>query len=95
MVQMELEQVAAFMKSFSNPIRLKIIEVLNGREKPVKQIVQETGEKQCYVSQQLQYLAKKGILNRRADNHFVYYSLKDTSVLNMLEMVNIGIKTAS
>lgn len=91
MIELAVAEVADFMKSFSNPIRLKIINTLNGSEKPVNQIVQEVGEKQCYVSQQLQYLAKKGILARRVNSHFVYYSLKNHSVINMLEMVKIGL----
>ena len=79
------------MKSFVNPLRLKILDCLNGSEKPVNQIVAETGAKQCYVSQQLIFLTQKNILNRRVDYRNVFYSLKMKHVHDMLEMVRMGL----
>ena len=87
----EMKQVADYMKTFANPLRVNIIMTLNSDEKSVNQIVQDTGAKQCYVSQQLGYLTKKGVLNRRPNQHNVYYSVKKSHVVNMLEMVRIGI----
>ena len=87
----EMVEMASFMKSFVNPLRLKILDCLNGSEKPVNQIVRETGAKQCYVSQQLIFLTQKNILNRRVDYRNVFYSLKMKHVHDMLEMVRIGL----
>ena len=88
MSNLELAEVSDFMKCFSNPLRLNIILTLEEGEKPVNEIVEETGAKQCYVSQQLNYLTLRNILERRSEGHHVYYSLKMKNVVSMLELVD-------
>jgi ArsR family transcriptional regulator len=90
----ETGHVADFMKAFSNPVRLKLLLTIDEHsELSVNELVEKTGEKQCYVSQQLKLLADKGILERRKDRHNVYYSLKNKHVVDMLTMVEIEMQS--
>ena len=86
----DILEIARYMKSFANPLRLKIIDVLKEEEKTVSQIVGEVRARQCHVSQQLMFLTEKNILQRRNQSRFVFYSIKDKCVPNMLELVRIG-----
>ena len=84
---------AGFLKIFTNPIRLKIIFFLNLEgEKTVNELVEILVAKQCYVSQQLNYLTGKGILERRKDGHNVYYSLKNKEIISLLDLTDIQLK---
>jgi DNA-binding transcriptional ArsR family regulator len=87
MTVFQLSRIASFLKIFSNPIRLKIIFFLNLEgEKTVNELVEILMAKQCYVSQQVNYLTGKGILERRKDGHHVYYSLKNKEIINLLDL---------
>ena len=88
MSNLELIKLSEFMKCFSNPLRLHIMLILQKAEKSVNEVVEDTGAKQCYVSQQLNYLFLKHLLDRRADGHNVYYTLKSKSLAQLLDFIN-------
>ena len=89
----QLMQIADYIKSFSNPLRINILVTLTDHEKSVNEIVEATGAKQCYVSQQLQYLTRKALLSRRSQSHNVFYSIKNRNALELLELAKISLVT--
>lgn len=82
-----LELIAARFKVLSEPLRLKLIIVLEGGEKNVTQLVEATGGTQANVSRHLQSLTEAGILSRRKEGLMVYYFIADESIFDMCENV--------
>ena len=84
----ELAQHASeILKAIANPVRLQIIEILEANEKCVGDIVDELDEQQAIVSQQLNLMKDKGILQSRRDGVKVYYSIENKDVIKVLNCV--------
>ncbi|MEP7330117.1 MAG: metalloregulator ArsR/SmtB family transcription factor, partial [Betaproteobacteria bacterium] len=61
-----LEQVAAFFRAFSVPMRLKILNALRDGERNVGELTAEFGCSQANVSKHLAVLATSGLIEKRA-----------------------------
>ncbi len=81
------EHVSEVLKAVANPVRLRIIEVLNNREMCVGDIVQALGLKQAITSQQLNMMKDKGVLSCRRDGAKVYYRIENKNVIKLLNCV--------
>ncbi len=82
-----LRLVAERFKALGEPMRLRLIMVLEQGEKNVGQIVEEVGSTQANVSRHLQYLTDAGILKRRKDGLHVFYSISDPRVFDLCQVV--------
>ncbi len=74
-------------QTLSDANRLTIIKFINDGECSVNQIVQETGLSQPLVSHHLRTLRERHILETTRDGPFIYYRLKDTQLLQILESI--------
>jgi len=74
-------------KALSDASRLRILACLMEHEKTVSELVEETGLSQANASRHLQTLLKAGILSRRKDRLNVYYSMQDTCIPQLCEIV--------
>lgn len=83
----ECEAIARFLQGFSNPVRVRILCAIHEREKSVGEIVEETGEKESNVSQQLRILEFRGLVARRRSGQHVFYRMKDPSICAVMERV--------
>ena len=80
-------EAAAYLRALSNPSRLMILcELLNG-EKNVGELERALEMGQAYVSQQLARLRAEGLVTGRKDGRIVYYSLSDTRVRPLIELL--------
>ncbi len=83
----QVEKVTEILKSIAHPIRMKILCFLFDGEKNVSEIEHEFGSTISNISQHLTVLRKADIINRRKEANFMYYSLKDQSIFNLMESI--------
>ena len=77
---------ARFFKGLGDPIRLKILEFLCDGERAVSEIVERLGLPQNQVSMHLGCLRWCGYVNTRKEGRYVYYSLADPRVMDILDL---------
>ncbi len=86
----QIESIAEMLKSIAHPIRLKILCFLMEGEKNVGEIESEFGSTISNISQHLTVLRKANIINRRKEANFMYYTLKDENVSNLMRTIKIN-----
>jgi ArsR family transcriptional regulator len=74
-LQAELCQVLA------EPTRLKLLTLLGERSRPVKDLVEATGQRQAKISQHLAIMRQRGIVRTARVGTAVHYSLADPRIL--------------
>ncbi len=83
------ENLSFFFKTFSEPLRVKILLAMLHNEMCVKNISTLLEVSQPRVSNQLKLLKLNGIVKSRKEKNLVYYSLDDTHIKRIL---NIGLE---
>ncbi len=74
-LQADLCQVLA------EPTRLKLLSLLGEKPRPVKDLVEVTGERQAKISQHLAIMRQRGIVRAGRAGTEVHYSLADPHIL--------------
>ena len=82
-----LRLVARRFKALSEPVRLELVMSVMEGERSVGELVEISGAQQANVSRHLQTLADAGILKRRKDGLRVYYSIADSTVFDLCDLV--------
>ena len=82
-----LDQIATRFKVLSEPMRLRLLNALRGREKSVTDLVEETGAGQANVSRHLGLLYRHRMVSRRKEGLNVYYRIDDPTVFEICEVV--------
>ncbi|MGF1521608.1 MAG: ArsR/SmtB family transcription factor [Leptolyngbyaceae cyanobacterium] len=82
-----VQQVAAYFSILSEPMRLKILNLLQDGEKCVQDLVEATATSQANVSKHLKVMMQAGILSRRAEGTSAYYSVEDDLTFELCTMV--------
>jgi rhodanese-related sulfurtransferase/DNA-binding transcriptional ArsR family regulator len=77
-------QFATVAKSLAHAHRLELLEQLAQGDRSVDVLAQRTGLSIANASQHLQHMRRAGIVTARRDGKFVYYSLADDAVLDLL-----------
>lgn len=83
----QLERAADVLKTVAHPVRLKIIDLLEGGEKSVTELCQQLGIQQPYASQQLSLMKNKGVLSSRRNGNQVYYAIANQNVVKVIHCV--------
>ena len=78
---------AEVLKAVAHPLRLMIVEVLQGGERSVGEIMDAIGEKQAITSQQLNLMKDKGVLAARREGAKVFYHIQNPNVIRVLDCV--------
>ncbi|SFA52780.1 transcriptional regulator, ArsR family [Parageobacillus thermantarcticus] len=86
MGQNYLDVKAKFIRGFSDKTRLQILECIKNGEKTVSQIVEELQGNQSNISQHLACLKGCGIIVGRQEGKYIYYSLRNEKIKEMLEL---------
>lgn len=79
------ERVSDVLQVLSHPVRLQILDELRGGEACVCHLQALVRRPQPYVSQQLSKLRDAELVTDRRDGLYVYYSLSDAGVEEVLE----------
>lgn len=82
----ERDLLAKYFRTLGNPTRLRILELLRERERPVGELVEALATSQPYVSNQLACLRWCGLVTTRREHRTVYYRLADQRVEQMLSL---------
>ena len=78
--------LAKYFRTLGNPTRLRILDLLRERERPVRELVDQLRTSQPYVSNQLGYLRWCGLVATRRDHRTIYYRLADARVEQILAL---------
>jgi ArsR family transcriptional regulator len=77
---------AEFFRALGHPARLRILELLRGRERTVSELKAELAIEASSVSQQLAVLRAKNIVDTRRAGTSVYYSVRDPQIFQLLDV---------
>ncbi|TYP72380.1 ArsR/SmtB family transcription factor [Paenibacillus methanolicus] len=82
------EMKAKFIRGFGDKTRLQILESIKYKEKTVSQIVDDLNGNQSNISQHLACLKGCGIIVCRQEGKYMYYSIRNEQILNLLERMD-------
>lgn len=82
-----LELVAARFKVFSEPTRLRILDVLRSGEQSVGTLVEAVGTSQANVSKHLGILHRHHMVARRKEGAHSYYRIDDEAIFEVCDLV--------
>lgn len=82
-----VDLVAARFRVLGEPIRIRILQELQGGEKSVGQLVEAVGSTQPNVSKHLRILQEAGLVGRRQEGTVVYCSVADPAVFDLCDAV--------
>jgi DNA-binding transcriptional ArsR family regulator len=83
------KDASACLRALSNPSRLLLLCHLLEGEKNVGELETALGLGQAYVSQQLARLRGEGLVTARRDGRIVYYSLADTRIRPIIQVLYV------
>jgi len=81
------DKVSQVMKSLSHPVRLKVLCCVMAKEHGVNDLAVFCGVSQSAMSQFLKRMKAEGVLRSRREHNFVYYSVADKKLLQLLHAV--------
>ena len=82
-----LDRASRVIRVLGHPLRLRILNLLEGAERNVTQLVLATGVSQAAVSQQLRILRSEGIVDDRRDGPRVFYRITEPKVSRILDCI--------
>ena len=82
-----MEQVAAYFQAFSEPTRLKILNLLRSQERSVGELAQLCGYSSANISRHLALLTQRGVVVRQGRGTSVIYRIADPSVYALCDLV--------
>jgi ArsR family transcriptional regulator len=85
----DIEKATVALKAMAHPLRLKILCALKDGELPVLEIVKRVGSSQSNISQHIDILRTKGIVESRRDGNKILCKVKDVKVLKLVADVQI------
>ena len=82
-----VQQVAEYFSLLSEPMRLRLLNLLRDREKCVQELVEATHTSQANVSKHLKIMWQAGILSRRSEGTCAYYRVEDEMIFELCNQV--------
>jgi ArsR family transcriptional regulator len=92
------ENLARFFAALADPTRLRLLNLMNGREVCVCYFVEILKQSQPKISRHLAYLRKAGIVNARRDGKWMHYSIErptNAGAASMLDAVLASVREDS
>ncbi|SFV86894.1 Transcriptional regulator, ArsR family [hydrothermal vent metagenome] len=80
----DIEKAARALKAMAHPLRLKILCTLNNDELPIFEIREKVRSCQSNVSQHIDILRTKGIIESRRDGNKILCKVKDVKILALV-----------
>jgi DNA-binding transcriptional ArsR family regulator len=85
------EAVSRYFSILSEPLRVRIVHAICQQERTVSDIVQSTGATQTTVSRHLALMYREGVVARRREGGFVYYTVSDDALAEICRTVCVHI----
>lgn len=90
------QQFAAIAKAIAHEHRLELIEALAQGETSVEALAERVGLKLANASHHLQQMRRAGLLRARREGKFVFYSLADDAVVDLVSaLTRLGERTVA
>ncbi len=80
----DINKATKALKAMAHPLRLKILCALKSDELPVLEIVEQVGSSQSNISQHIDILRTKGIIESRRDGNKILCKVKDEKILKLV-----------
>ncbi len=80
----DIDKATKALKAMAHPLRLKILCALKGDELPVLEIVEQVGSSQSNISQHIDILRTKDIIESRRDGNKILCKVKDAKILKLV-----------
>jgi len=77
---------AEFFKTLGHPARIRVLELLREGERPVSELILETGLEASHLSQQLGIMRRANLIQARKVGSSVLYSVSDPQIFDLLEI---------
>lgn len=75
---------AEFFKALGHPVRIRVLELVAERERPVSELLEQIDVEQPHLSQQLGILRRAGLVQARREGSSVIYALGDERIADLL-----------
>ncbi len=82
-----IQYVADYFSILGEPMRLRILSLLQDGEKCVQDLVAQTETSQANVSKHLKVMLQAGILSRRTEGTSAYYCVSDDLIYDLCNLV--------
>ncbi|MDB9313483.1 metalloregulator ArsR/SmtB family transcription factor [Spirulina sp. CS-785/01] len=82
-----VQQLAEYFAILSEPMRLRILNLLRDGEKCVQELVEATQTSQANVSKHLKVMLQAGVLSRRSEGTSAYYRVEDPLIFELCNLV--------
>ncbi len=82
-------QSTRLFKVLAHPTRLRLLCALREREECVCHLTALLQARQAYVSQQLMFLRRAGLIDDRKDGSRVFYRVRDPRLFKVLDAVHV------
>lgn len=82
-----LARASRVIRVVGHPLRLRLLELLEGGERNVTELVREAAVSQAIVSQQLRILRAEGVVGARREGTRVYYWITEPKVSRILDCI--------
>ncbi|MFE4105515.1 ArsR/SmtB family transcription factor [Almyronema epifaneia] len=82
-----VQQVAEYFSILSEPMRLRLLNLLRHQERCVQELVEATETSQANVSKHLKVMLQAGFLTRRTEGTSAYYSVSDELTFELCQLV--------
>lgn len=82
-----LDRASRVIRVLGHPLRLRLLELLEGSERNVTELVLATGVNQAVVSQQLRILRAEQVVGDRRDGPRVFYRITEAKVGKILDCI--------
>ncbi len=84
----ELYQLhAELCKTFSNSIRLEILDYLRNEELSVSDLIKRTGLSQANISQHLSIMRSKGVVTTKREGLNIYYKISNPKIIKAFDII--------
>ncbi len=83
----EYRESVSLVRAIAHPARLRLLDALRNGEECVCHLTTLLGQRQAYVSQQLMFLRRAGLIADRKDHLRVYYRVRDPRIFQVLDAV--------
>jgi DNA-binding transcriptional ArsR family regulator len=81
------QQVAEYFSILSEPMRLRLLNLLRNEERCVQELVEATETSQANVSKHLKVMLQAGILSRRSEGTSAFYRVEDELIFELCNLV--------
>ena len=78
------KNISQLFKVMGDPFHLRLLLTLAEQEACVCHLVTTLSKRQAYISQHLMSLRESGIVTTRREGKYIFYSLKDREVLDLI-----------